>query len=450
MNITQLTIAAGVLLCAGCSPSPIITSKIANNVEAGLVYALPKGQVQLDVVRKVVTEDDVKVATKVVESAKTALDAANARLKDATEARDAAQHEVDALTKDNKTAEREKLEFRLVLATVMLRARTAEVAVAKTQLAEAAKHLSEAQRNINQMEQKVTLKPLPVIADSSRRYVAQLQSSLFRDDSIKLSVNNGLLNTTTSESTGQVGNILVSLVSAIAGARGGGTAIPSIRASVSEFEGEQKKPCEPFAHTWIFDPTDQGEVDQVSNDITRRPSLIKLTRPEQSSTSGPAPSGSNKNENQQKVSGLAYRVPVTVTVEVQFESSSKYGCEVSSTDSYASLTTTLPDSRTTYSASVDGASFTKTKTEYAFKDGMPISFSSDQPSQAAAVARIPVEILKAIIEVPASILKLRVDYDSQAAALTKQHTDQLKAQVDLINAQNALDEARQQQIDATP
>ena len=154
----------------------------------------------------------------------------------------------------------------------------------------------------------------------------------------------------------------------------------------------------------------------------------------------PTPESQAATNEKISVDGLAYRVPVTVTIGVELNNDSGT-CEVSSTDSYVSFTTTVPDSKTTYFASVNGANFTKTKAEYAFKDGMPISFSTDQPSQAAAVARIPVEILKAIIEVPTSILKLRVDYDSQAEALIKERTDQLKAQVDLINAQKTLDEA---------
>ena len=74
---------------------------------------------------------------------------------------------------------------------------------------------------------------------------------------------------------------------------------------------------------------------------------------------------------------------------------------------------------------------------------MPVSFTADKPSQLAAVARLPVEILKAIVEVPASILKLRVDYDSQAVALTETQTKRLKAQVDLLKAQQALQDAQE-------
>ncbi len=464
MKAAQLNIVAATLLCAGCT-SPILKSVPATEGATGLVYALPKGQVQLEVLRRVVTENDVKVATKAADTAKAALDAAKVRLAEATAARDGAKNEVDALTPDNKTPEREKLQMKLTVASVQLRARSAEFEVAKIQQGEAAKYLAEALVNVNQMEQKVTLKALPVIPDAKRRYVTQLQSSLLRDDAVKLSVSNGLLNTTTSESVGQVGNIFVSLVSAVAGFQGGGGAIPKVKTTLFNRENkkDQQKTCQPFSYTTVFDPTDVKEVQRVAEDLAKTPqSLIELTRPE---LSPPAPAPESEQAGQSKsratqditstspnhhtVDGLAYRVPVSVTVEVKLKSNPET-CEVSTTDSYASLTTTVPDSSATYSASVDGASFTKSKVEYVFKDGMPITFSHEQPSQAAAVARIPIEVLKAIIEVPAAILKLRVDYDSQAEALIKGRADQLKAEVDLINAQKALDDARLTQGSASP
>ena len=48
-----------------------------------------------------------------------------------------------------------------------------------------------------------------------------------------------------------------------------------------------------------------------------------------------------------------------------------------------------------------------------------------------------------MVEVPASIVKLRVDYDSQAVALTQNQTKLLNAQVDLLKAQDALRDAEE-------
>ncbi len=53
---------------------------------------------------------------------------------------------------------------------------------------------------------------------------------------------------------------------------------------------------------------------------------------------------------------------------------------------------------------------------------------------------LPVEILEALVSIPASIIKLRVDYESQSATLTETQVKALKAQVDLLNAQKALED----------
>ncbi len=65
--------------------------------------------------------------------------------------------------------------------------------------------------------------------------------------------------------------------------------------------------------------------------------------------------------------------------------------------------------------------------------------SLDKPSAALAVPSLPVEILESLVSIPASITKLRVDYESQPATLTGTQVKALKAQVDLLNAQKALE-----------
>ena len=112
------------------------------------------------------------------------------------------------------------------------------------------------------------------------------------------------------------------------------------------------------------------------------------------------------------------------------------------TPSSTTLNATVPDSRASYVLPVTASSFTKTKTAFEFKDGMPTSLHVDQPSQLAAITRIPIDIMKAILEVPGSLIKLRVDHDSQAVALTDAEVKQLKSQLDLLKAKAALKDAQ--------
>ncbi|MDP3610231.1 MAG: hypothetical protein Q8R98_00100, partial [Rubrivivax sp.] len=105
-----------------------------------------------------------------------------------------------------------------------------------------------------------------------------------------------------------------------------------------------------------------------------------------------------------------------------------------------SLVAHLPDASTLFVTPVTAAAFTKVSNKHTFKDGMLVEVSLDKPSVVAAVASLPVEILKALVSIPASIIKLRVDYESQSEALATTQANVLKAQVDLLNAQKALED----------
>ena len=117
---------------------------------------------------------------------------------------------------------------------------------------------------------------------------------------------------------------------------------------------------------------------------------------------------------------------------------------------YISISTVVPDSQTLFTLPVLAGAFTKSKLDFVFKDGTPVSMSSDQPSQLAALARLPVDILKAMLEVPTSLIKLRIDYDNQGASLTDAQTKQLKAQLDLLKAQQALKAAQDAESSSSP
>lgn len=427
MRRAIFTISLGLSALVGCGSSPILQSVTDTN-QAGLVYALPKAQIQLEAIRKTLSKDDVEAAQKEAAQRKAALEAAQKNLVEANAAAAAAQSEIDALKAGTDDAIRQTIETKLLVAKLMARARAAEVQSAKILSEEAAKRLAETQANLGKLEQTVTLKALAPAPDSERRYVLKMEPKAWRDDSVKLAISNGLLNTTTSESTGQVGAVIVNLVSAIAGAKAGGsTGTKALQAS----PGATQTTCKPFHFSRTFDPTNSAEVSAVKSALEKE-SNDSLTVKEPASAAAKAPHAA--------ASGIAYRAPTTVTVEVGPTKNSS--CVSDSPSNHASVTAVVPDSTATFWIKVEGSALTKSKVDLGFKDGMPISLSAEQPSQLVAVSRIPIDILKAIVEVPASILKLRVDYDSQAAALVDAQTKQIKAQLDLLKAQQALEDAR--------
>lgn len=84
--------------------------------------------------------------------------------------------------------------------------------------------------------------------------------------------------------------------------------------------------------------------------------------------------------------------------------------------------------------------FTKNTFNFAFKDGMPTELNIDRPSEFLSLSALPLEVLKAMISVPASI-KLRVDHDSQTTALVQGQTAGFNADLARLAAQRAWDDA---------
>lgn len=418
-------LSCSVLLATGCAQRPILQSTPATSSGAGLVYALPKGQFQLDVVRKVVTKADVSTAEKTLKSAQENTTKATSTQAEAEVTLSQAQSNVGALADSTPISVREKLESERALATVMLRARVSELEAAKKLEAEAQKRLEQARNNLGKTEQTVSLKALPTIADSSYRYQINSLPNRWRDDAIKLSVNNGLLSAGNSETTGQISSTVVNIISAISGIQSGGLQTVWNKANTTK--------CEAVAISQVFDPTDSEDIARVNTGLAK--SGLVLTA---------KIAGANKPldaPQQTNVYGLAYRAPASVTASVTNLENAPSVCDLPM-PANAGLTATAPDSRTLFHLPVTGSLLTKSKVDLTFKDGMPSSYNWDQPSTAAALSRLPIDIMKAIVEVPASLLRVRVDYDNQAVALTEAQTKQLKAQLDLLTAKQKLQDAK--------
>ena len=102
----------------------------------------------------------------------------------------------------------------------------------------------------------------------------------------------------------------------------------------------------------------------------------------------------------------------------------------------------LPDPTQTFVLPSQAGPFTKSVTTHAFKDGIPTEFSTTRPSEILAVANLPLDVARAIISVPTEILKLKVDYNNQAQALTEAQSKILQSRTDLLKSQYQLEQAR--------
>lgn len=426
-NATLLLSAA---LLVGCQTPVVMSAKPGSPGAGGLVYALPKAQVLLEASRTVITAEEVDKARKAAAQAGEVVTAAAG----AEAAAKGALKEAETVLAAGAATVKAELTQKRDVADAVARVRTAQLEAARLMLKEARKRQADLEGHEGSYEMSAALKLLPVVPDVAHRYAARLSGDGTRDDSLKLATVNGLLSSAGTESTGQVAAILVNIASAIAGAKA-----PSAGWKLNTYGapfklGEPAPPCKPFATSLVFDPTDTAGRDAAIEQLkTVSQGSLAL------SVAVPA-APLHLADEQQAREGLVYRAPVPVNITVASQPSP--ACPGEGTPSSTVLNATVPDSRSSYVMPVTAGAFTKTRTAFEFKDGMPTAFNVDRPSQLAAITRIPVDILKAIVEVPASLIKLRVDYDSQAAALTDAEVKQLKAQLDLINARNALKDAQ--------
>ena len=441
LSPTALSALTACLLLPGCATTVVESHPAtAKAGQSGLVYALPKAQVQLLAQRKLVDADEVAAAKK--DAAELAAGAVAAKAR-ATEAalvlKDATDTHAAAVANAKATSEaREELQRRADIAQAVLDVMKARLGVADTQAEAASKRAAAVIGEMGHCTETANLTLLPNAPDPEARFLATHAQSAWRDDQLTIAVSpSGLLNTSSAVSTDQTGTVILSAVQAFAAAR-----VPTSGSALRLFSripgmreaDPSPDACQPYKSTLVFDPTRAAEVQDATDKLKGFGAGIGLcveglgkTR-DTAATEGPVP-------------GYAYRAsrPVRVTLSGSTKGPT-LNCAAAPNTEAASLVAHVPDATTLFVTPVQGAPFTKVSNRHTFKDGMLVEVAVDKPSMAAAIASIPVEILKALVSIPASMIKLRVDYETQSASLVNSQANVLKAQVDLLNAQKALED----------
>jgi hypothetical protein len=444
----RVTLASGaaVAMLAGCGT--VVTSVPSRNDSQGLVYALPKGQVQVLAQRKRVEADEVAAAKKRLSDAKAAAAVSQAKLKELTAAQAQARKEAKAAAEAAATAGAADA----VLAVKVVKEREAALAdllqrLSKTEDDDRQAAVVKFQRELDTLDgqvgkwvETITVSVLPHVPDRAHRYLLRHDESLARDDKLKFEVSNGLLSSSTAESTGQMSTVLLNVARAL-----GASSVPGTKILLSpapELAGPKATPpsCVPYDLDLRFDPTDAQDVAGAEQALGERGLALKL--------SGFAP-GTPATNPAEPIAGLVYRAPVPMQIAVSAaketdakKADARQACGLEAGVATARVSGIFPDATSRFALPIQGAAFAKVSAKYGFKDGMPVSADIDRPSQFVAVTALPVDILKALISVPAELIKLRVDYSSQAAAQTEAQVREAKAQQDLIKALEDLEAAR--------
>lgn len=458
----------GVIFCAslpGCASQEIVRSQMPNPTAAsnnpGMVYALPKGQIQLVATRKKIDDDDIAAAQKVATEAKATLEADKKALAEA----EAASKTADALlksatnAKDTTAATKEELGKKAALAAAVRTYLTEKAGASQKVAAAAAARATELGGIKGKWQEVVEVSALPVVPDASRRFIAHLNHEITRDDKLKITVANGMLSTGNATSTDQTTAVILSLVQAAAAFTGPGN-LGVVKHSTLMFAKPFERPseaptpdkCTAYSLSAVFDPTNFAEVQSALSLLKRKTGAVVVKVDDMYC----ATSGSKcdiagtvvpvvRFADKTSPAGLVYRAPravrITVGAASNFDVVNDTGCDASGSVPNATTVVVVPDSHAEFLMSARAGAFTKSTFDFAFKDGMPTDLSVEQPSEFLGIASLPIDLAKAILSVPASIIKLRVDYDSQANAEITAQTAAFNAQIARLSAQQALDAA---------
>jgi hypothetical protein len=298
---------------------------------------------------------------------------------------------------------------------------------------------------------------LAIVPDDTRRFVANLDHVTSRDDTLKFSVVNGLLTTTSSQSTDQTASIISSLASAAIGiVTFVGAGVPVVPPDDKAKPAVKDNPdsCE-YVFTKAFDPTNTTEVQDINTALNAtqiQAHIILRTgyserKPPQLHISSYKKTSAQSADDKEPIEGLVYRSAAGTQVEALpiLGSTTAAHCPLQAMPQGQSLQVFVPDTNADFIVPAKAGALTASNFQFAFSSGMLTDYSVTRPSELAAGASIPVDIVNKIMTIPTSILKLRLDYSTAETSLASQKAALITAQsgvtLALINAKINLETA---------
>jgi hypothetical protein len=258
-----------------------------------------------------------------------------------------------------------------------------------------------------------------------------MSHSTLRDDAQTFAVTpTGLLSSTSVEATDHTGDILVEIAGDFAGF--------SVPSGVSKHsllpERATREPCLTAARSFkfLFDPglpastaALKARLDEakwpfeveVIDPATAGP-FQSLANPVNFSSSSSVPGCIKKGSTDGcgHANGLFYRTAAPVLITVFQKGVVRTPLQ--------GVVVPIPQAGPVGFIPLESAAFVKTTDKLVFDNGTLTSWTTERPSGALEFVRLPVRILKQLVSVPAELIKLRVDYSSQQAALTEAYARQ--------------------------
>lgn len=436
----------GLIFLAGCNGSLIETrqighvDKIGEPITAeGFAYFLPRRMAEVRIVRREATP---ALAPK---SALAKLVAAEAAQKTSQADRASAKAALAWAKKHSYGAK--EIEKRTIAAGDALRAwEAAKKGVLAAQAAyDKARAVADAKKNNQTVkwEETISLKLLPVEPDPNHRMIANFDSSIFRDNTINLTVKNGLLESGSGTSRDETAPIIVAIASTVAAFAG--SPLDGWKGFIvgTSKEDAEAKPVskERFDRTLIVDPTSAETVENTINSVLKkelfdfRIGLQREGAPSEHFAVTPPACAVAKREG---CGGLLYRQSRRYMWNVIANSNSLAGDDGETIQQIAFF---APDTSAVTLLPLDTAPLVTSKHQFKFAAGELVSHSVEKPSTALAAASLPLDVMRAIVSVPTELIQLRVNYATESNNAVDQQVRLVEAQKKLLDAQTAYDDA---------
>lgn len=458
---------AGSMLVSGCATIRT-TPRASNELASGVTYYLPKREVKVTAERKLLKKEDLQ---KAIGTKKTELEAVNTLIKTTDATIKTANDRLKAASVQGNADAVAAINKELAIATADLDIAKAKKASVETEIkiAEASLQILEAAPNKScAFAYSAAIELLAPVADTRLRLVADAFHSPLRDDETKLAVNSsGLLSTANVVAADRTGDILVEIASAFASFGGGIGPAPA-----GFVDGEPKitdePACEklPTKFAYRLDPASGDELNRLNSEFYNAGFPFRLDVPAMS-TKEMYKFENNRSEikDRQRITGkpkqgdeytypldnalyyqgvdgaLFYRTALPQTIVLRQCKNGTKCKTIEDTVPIDATVTMLPQVGPISYIPMRSSAFVKTVDDVVFDSGMLVSWNATRPSEVLEVVRLPVKILKAVVSVPAELIKLRIDLSDQQKGLAASQEAQIAAKAKLSKIQACVDAA---------
>lgn len=265
-----------------------------------------------------------------------------------------------------------------------------------------------------------------VVPDSSQQFMLRYHPSLMADDDFNVKVGtDGLLTKVKMTADDKTDEFVIKLIDVA----------KELSKSPLLFGDEPLKaqPVPVLVYEATFNPF--TDCAQITHELNRRISGHRLgISLDEVGNTGKTYQRAFETTKQRDFSGVAFRPVLPYTLK----------CSVGS-KVVLREPLLLPDPNQICTFPIGRASFVKKVTDLTFEHGILTEVTVNKPSEALAFVEIPLALAKALTEIPANIVQVKLNNTKNAASSAEEQIKLLDAQKRLIEAQAALDKVQQPQ-----